>query len=507
MSNVKSYRDSSDSELVHCSVSGEHAAFAEIIHRYQGLISGLTYSRSGRLAQSEDLAQETFLVAWQRLASLENPERLAAWLCGIARNVLRATARKKTEEPTEKVEAIPSVQASPVEVAISNEQEGLLWQSLERIPAKHREVMILYYRQDKSIEDVSRALELSNAAVRKRLERARAMLREDMAAVIEGTLEETKPKSRFASAVLAALPVAKGKASLAAAGSGGATSMSTTGGLSTVVGPFIGMMGAIYGAANTLRSARSPRERQFVWRFIGIVGLCVAVFGLAMLAVMYFIRRPYLWFGVGALCAVYGACLLLLIRYFNRTQQEIRFEEDTDGPRAGQPTSARALWQSPLHVYGVLGGSTAGAIAWMVVMAAQARDWPWAIGMPLLALAVVISCARRTLRQGAAASASATVCVILTSAALTLVAVNWRFHTWLANGAESRLDFAGLKLPADNPWLINGVFVALYGLLLAIIPRKLARAKSLDSPDDNESDRSQSNRSSDESLPKSGATV
>ena len=208
------FHASSDAELVHCSVSGEHAAFAEIIHRYQGLISGVTYSRSGHFARSEDLAQETFLIAWQKISSLENPERLAAWLCGIAKNVLRSAARKKTEEPTEEVASIPSVQATPVEVAITNEQETLLWQSLERIPEKYRDVMILYYRQDKSVDEVARALDLSAVAVRKRLERARAMLREDMATVIEDTLTQTKPKAQFASAVLAALPAAGGKASL-----------------------------------------------------------------------------------------------------------------------------------------------------------------------------------------------------------------------------------------------------------------------------------------------------
>ena len=58
-------------------------------------IAGLSvaYSACGNLALSEDVAQETFWTAWRQRASLEQPDRLGAWLCGIARNLRRTPAQ------------------------------------------------------------------------------------------------------------------------------------------------------------------------------------------------------------------------------------------------------------------------------------------------------------------------------------------------------------------------------------------------------------------------------
>ena len=80
-----------DAELVVESLSGNRDAFGQIVSRYQSLVCSLAYSATGSLGQSEDLAQETFVAAWKQLADLREPEKLRAWLCGIARNLIHNT--------------------------------------------------------------------------------------------------------------------------------------------------------------------------------------------------------------------------------------------------------------------------------------------------------------------------------------------------------------------------------------------------------------------------------
>jgi DNA-directed RNA polymerase specialized sigma24 family protein len=56
-----------DTELVAQCLEGDRDAFGQIVTRYQALICSLTYSATGSLGQSQDLAQETFITAWRHL--------------------------------------------------------------------------------------------------------------------------------------------------------------------------------------------------------------------------------------------------------------------------------------------------------------------------------------------------------------------------------------------------------------------------------------------------------
>lgn len=70
-------------KLIQQSLQGDQRAFGQIVERYQGAVSAMAYSVTGNLAQSEDLAQEAFIIAWKKLGALQKHESLSAWLCGI----------------------------------------------------------------------------------------------------------------------------------------------------------------------------------------------------------------------------------------------------------------------------------------------------------------------------------------------------------------------------------------------------------------------------------------
>ena len=166
-----------DAELVSASLAGDRDAFGQIVARYQSLVCSLAYSATGSLSQSEDLAQETFVAAWKQMAGLREPEKLRAWLCGIARNLINNWLRRQGREPSHRAESLeeiaesPSPEPLPVEQTISNEEQAILWRSLERIPEIYREPLVLFYREHQSIEAVAEKLELTEDAVKQRLSR------------------------------------------------------------------------------------------------------------------------------------------------------------------------------------------------------------------------------------------------------------------------------------------------------------------------------------------------
>src|SRR5271154_4320497 len=209
---IMSAAANNDAELVGESLSGNRDAFGQIVARYQSLVCSLAFSATGSLGQSEDLAQETFLAAWKQLAGFREPEKLRAWLCGIARNLINNSLRKQGREPSHRAESLEEVSEAhspeplPAEQAISNEESAILWRSLEKIPEIYREPIVLFYREHQSIEAVAQNLELSEDAVKQRLSRGRKLLHEQILAYVEGALEKTNPGKVFTLGVLAALP-------------------------------------------------------------------------------------------------------------------------------------------------------------------------------------------------------------------------------------------------------------------------------------------------------------
>lgn len=71
---------------VRASQSGDHAAFARLVGRYQRMIHALAYRMTGSLAEAEDLAQEAFVAAWRQLDGFRGDASFSSWLYRIAVN-------------------------------------------------------------------------------------------------------------------------------------------------------------------------------------------------------------------------------------------------------------------------------------------------------------------------------------------------------------------------------------------------------------------------------------
>jgi RNA polymerase sigma factor (sigma-70 family) len=309
-SNIMSVAVNNDAELVSGTLAGNRDAFSQIVSRYQSLICSLAYSATGSLGQSEDLAQETFITAWKRLSHLRERDKLRAWLCGIARNRINNFLRREGREPIREAESLENISESqsleplPTEQTISNEEQAILWRSLERIPEIYREPLVLFYREHQSIENVAADLDLTEEAVKQRLSRGRKLLQEQVLAFVEGALERTNPGKVFTLGVLAALPAtlmtSAKAATIAAAAKGGAAvkSAGVIGALGVICSPLLIIFGNALPYRMGLAEARSDEERRHIKSYFHTIYAVSFGSSTLLMAVLYFIgwakygRRP-----------------------------------------------------------------------------------------------------------------------------------------------------------------------------------------------------------------------
>ncbi|MES2468829.1 MAG: sigma-70 family RNA polymerase sigma factor [Verrucomicrobiota bacterium] len=202
----------SDDVLLRRCRGGDRAAFGEIVGRYEGLVRALAFSSCGDRTHSEDIAQDTFVQVWRKLGDLRDERKFRPWLCSIARSQARLTQRLASRRPEGRavpLESMPEAEAdslTPDQSLAVREEETLVWGVLERLPMAWREVLILYYREEHPTALIAEELGLSEPAVRQRLARGRALLRDRLAQLVECSLLPGRRTGIIASATLAALP-------------------------------------------------------------------------------------------------------------------------------------------------------------------------------------------------------------------------------------------------------------------------------------------------------------
>jgi RNA polymerase sigma factor (sigma-70 family) len=194
-----------DRELIEASCRGDRAAFAEIIERYQRPVYAVAFSGVRDRALADDIAQDAFLIAWRRLDELRDTRRLPAWLCGIARNLARDARKRLRRETLDDTDRVVTT-TTPYDAMTEAESERTLAAALGQVPDVYREPLVLYYYEERSVEDVARSLGITAATTNKRLSRGRQYLAERVA-IVERGVPRRGVKPAFAASVLALIGI------------------------------------------------------------------------------------------------------------------------------------------------------------------------------------------------------------------------------------------------------------------------------------------------------------
>jgi RNA polymerase sigma-70 factor (ECF subfamily) len=179
----------SDAELVRQALAGRVQAYEELVRRWAGRITALCHARTGCAAAADDLAQETLLRGYRSLATLTEPDKFGAWLCQIARrtclNWFKARKRDhlpfSTLRPDQDPEDLLYHQTHlDGETADRDEKLATLRAEVAALPEVYREVLVLYYHEKVTYQDLAQLLDVSPATINARLTKARSLLRERM---------------------------------------------------------------------------------------------------------------------------------------------------------------------------------------------------------------------------------------------------------------------------------------------------------------------------------------
>jgi RNA polymerase sigma-70 factor (ECF subfamily) len=178
----------------------------EAIEEAIGLLQNTVYSFSmkicGHPEDAEDTMQEVLFRSLEHLAKIHEPQELAVWLYTVTRNRCWRMRRRPSHAPT-KILSLDELMPSDEELGLllqdagngpetnllQAEQHHLLHQSILRIPAPLRIVLVLHDMEELTTEQIAQILDLQQGTVRIRLHRARLSVRKEMNQLLIGTPE------------------------------------------------------------------------------------------------------------------------------------------------------------------------------------------------------------------------------------------------------------------------------------------------------------------------------
>ncbi|RKU32175.1 hypothetical protein C6499_03685 [Candidatus Poribacteria bacterium] len=177
-----------DVQLIQRVLEGDDTAFSVLVKKYQRSVHALVWRKIGDFHIAEDITQDTFLKAYQRLSTLKKPQRFASWLYVIAANHCSTWLRKKRLW-TQSLEETNSAQLEKATysgyVISENErmtvetQREVVKKLLAKLKESDRTVITLYYFGGMTYEEISKFLGVSVGAIKNRVYRAQERLKKE----------------------------------------------------------------------------------------------------------------------------------------------------------------------------------------------------------------------------------------------------------------------------------------------------------------------------------------
>ena len=198
-----------DNTLVTKVLNGDIEAFAELVEKYKNAVFATALSRIKDFDEAEDIAQEAFINAYMNLSKLKDRSKFSNWLYRITINLCNAKIQEKLRAIEENTAAsdLISVPETPEEIYEQKELRHLIWKAMEKLGAKTREAMILFYVDDYSYQEISNYLSVSINVIKARLNYGRKRLKEELLTALGIDLKEKALDESFVREVLIELSI------------------------------------------------------------------------------------------------------------------------------------------------------------------------------------------------------------------------------------------------------------------------------------------------------------
>jgi RNA polymerase sigma-70 factor (ECF subfamily) len=174
-----------DHSLVERCLSGDEAAWEDLVRTHTRRVYGLCYRFTGKDGEAQDLTQEVFLRVYRTIKTFRATEgAFTTWLARLTRNLLidhyRRTRQDRLTDPIE--EQLPMLEQSvsagsrPERLVAGREASEILQAGLQRLSPELREAVILRDLQDMEYREIADILRIPEGTVKSRLNRGRAEL-------------------------------------------------------------------------------------------------------------------------------------------------------------------------------------------------------------------------------------------------------------------------------------------------------------------------------------------
>lgn len=162
--------------------SGNTQAYATVVERFQASVMTLCVSLLRDRLAAEELAQDVFVRAYQRLETFDVRRPMKPWLMKITYQLAHERWRTHARQVAQQRAAAENVptdrcDAGPPNRLLAEEQSAALWQAVQTLSASQRAAVLLYYREGLSIEQAAQAMNITAGSVKTHLFRARSQIR------------------------------------------------------------------------------------------------------------------------------------------------------------------------------------------------------------------------------------------------------------------------------------------------------------------------------------------
>ena len=189
-----------DVQLIHKILSGDDAAFSILVNKYQKSIHALAWRKIQDFHYAEEIMQDTFLKAYQKLPTLRDPNQFGSWLHVIANRLCIDWLRKQKRGEDQKLVMQSLEDTRPEEVEESSYTQHVSEQRmiertecyhefskklLEKLPENERAVVTLFYLDEMSTKEIGKSMGVSVNTITSRLQRARKRLQTDQESLVQ----------------------------------------------------------------------------------------------------------------------------------------------------------------------------------------------------------------------------------------------------------------------------------------------------------------------------------
>ena len=184
----------SDIQLIYLTLDGDDAAFTELVEKYQKQVHALVWRKIGDFHIAEEITQDTFLKAYQKLASLKKSQSFSSWLYVIAANCCSSWLRQKQlrKQLLEDKDIAHSDKATYSEYVLEeNErittetQRDVVKKLLAKLGESERTVVTLHYFGEMSCAEIGKFMGVSTNTIKSRLRRAQQRLQKEETVIRE----------------------------------------------------------------------------------------------------------------------------------------------------------------------------------------------------------------------------------------------------------------------------------------------------------------------------------